>query len=74
MEGYAPVTRILLVGGNASLRGLPEFLTVSLSIPVERADVFANMAPRDNWMPPLDFAESLTYGTAIGLALREHES
>ena len=74
IEGYAPVSRILLVGGNASLRGLPEFLTASLSIPVERADVFANLAPREDWMPPMDFAQSLTYGTAIGLALREYES
>lgn len=69
---HEPVTRAILVGGNATVRGLSEYLETSLKIPVELGDVFTNLAPRDHWLPPLDYMESLAYGTAIGLALREY--
>lgn len=66
------VTRVILVGGNATVRGLPEYLEASLKLPVELGDVFTNMAPKDEWLPPIDYMGSLAYGTAIGLALREY--
>jgi type IV pilus assembly protein PilM len=72
MAAHAPVTRAVLVGGNATLRGLPEYLGASLKVPVELGDVFRNFAPRSVWLPPLDYTESLAFGTAIGLVLREH--
>jgi len=68
----APVTRALLVGGNASVRGLPEYLESSLQIPVAAGDVFTNFASRNVWVPSLDYTPSLAYATAIGLALRDH--
>lgn len=67
-----PVTRAILVGGNATVRGLPEYLQATFKVPVELGDVFANLAPRDSWLPPIDYMESLAYGTAVGLALREY--
>jgi type IV pilus assembly protein PilM len=66
------VSRAILSGGNASLRGLPEYLQSTLRIPVVAGDVFTNFAPRDLWKTHLSHAESLAYATAIGLALREH--
>jgi type IV pilus assembly protein PilM len=72
MAAHAPVSRAVLVGGNATLRGLPEYLGAALKIPVELGDVFKYFAARSEWLPPLDYTESLAYGTAIGLALREH--
>ena len=69
---HEPVTRALLVGGNATVRGLPEYLGSALGIPIELGDVLTNLAPRDRWLPPLDYTESLAYGTAIGLALRDY--
>lgn len=71
-SAHEPVTRAILVGGNATVRGLPEYLETSLKVPVELGDVFTNLAKRDDWLPPLDYMESLAYATAIGLALREH--
>lgn len=71
-SAHEPVTRAILVGGNATVRGLSEYLETSLKIPVELGDVFTNLAPRDYWLPPLDYLESLAYSTAIGLALREY--
>jgi type IV pilus assembly protein PilM len=71
---HEPVTRAILVGGNATVRGLPEYLETSLKVPVALGDVFTNLASRDRWLPPLDYVESLAYATAIGLALREYHA
>jgi type IV pilus assembly protein PilM len=68
---HEPVSHAILVGGNASVRGLPEYLEGSLRIPVTAGDVFTNLASRDTWIPTLDYTESLAYATAIGLALRD---
>ena len=67
----APVTNAILVGGNASVRGFPEYLEGALKIPVTVGDVFTNLASRDTWIPALDYTESLAYATAVGLALRD---
>ncbi|MBU6323481.1 MAG: pilus assembly protein PilM [Patescibacteria group bacterium] len=71
-SGAEPVVRAVLAGGNASVRGLPEYLETALKIPVELGDVFTNLASRDAYLPPVDYQESLAYATAIGLALREY--
>jgi type IV pilus assembly protein PilM len=69
---HEPVSRALIVGGNATVKGLPEYLSSGLKIPVELGDVFTNFASRDVWLPPIDYTESLAYATAIGLALRQY--
>ena len=71
LSGHEPVTHAILAGGNASVRGLPEYLEGALRIPVTAGDVFTNLASRDAWIPTLDYTESLAYATAIGLALRD---
>jgi type IV pilus assembly protein PilM len=71
---HEPIARAILVGGNGNVRGLPEYLETALKIPVSLGDVFTNFAPRANWLPPIDYTDSLGYGTAIGLALREYMS
>ncbi len=65
------VSHIIIAGGNASVRGLPEYLEGALGIPSTAGDVFTNLASRDTWIPPIDYTESLAYATAIGLALRD---
>jgi len=72
MVGYERISRAILVGGNATVRGLPEYLETALKIPVELGDVFRNFASRADWLPPIDYMDSLGFGTAIGLALREY--
>lgn len=71
---HAPVSQAILVGGNASVRGLPEYLEGALQMSVTPGDVFTNLASRDLWIPQIDYTESLGYATAIGLALRDHIS
>jgi type IV pilus assembly protein PilM len=69
---HEPITHALIVGGNASVRGLPEYLESAFEIPVSTGDVFTNFASREVWIPEIDYTESLAYATAIGLALRDH--
>jgi type IV pilus assembly protein PilM len=72
VAAHDSISRAIIVGGNATVRGLPEYLEVTLKIPVELGDVFTNLAPRADWLPSIDYMESLAFGTAIGLGLREY--
>lgn len=72
LAGHEPVSHAILAGGNASIRGLPEYLEGMLKIPVTAGDVFTNLASRNTWIPKLDYSESLAYATTIGLALRDN--
>lgn len=65
------VDKIILCGGNANLAGLPEYLSGSLKIKVERGNVWTNTFSLDDIIPEIDRHHSLSYTTAIGLALRD---
>jgi type IV pilus assembly protein PilM len=71
---YLPKTtidKILLCGGGANLEGLPLFLSPILKIHVELANPWINIFDAEaKKLPELSFSDSLSYTTAIGLALR----
>jgi len=69
---HEPVSQAILIGGNSSVRGLPEYFEGALRIPVKTGNVFANFASHDQWVPSLDYTESLAYAAPIGLALYDH--
>ncbi len=65
------VEKIELCGGGANLKGLTDFLSQELKIPVEIGNPWINILAK----PPkeilgLSFKKSLSYATALGLALR----
>lgn len=65
------VKKVFLCGGGANLKGLPDFLSSELKIPVELANPWINILPEPlKEVPELPFEESLRYTTALGLALR----
>lgn len=66
----SPVARIIVVGGNANLKGLPEYLSRVLGLPVTVANVWTNAFSLDEYVPTLPFQQSLEYTTPVGLALR----
>ena len=68
-RAHEPISHAILSGGNASIKGLPEYFEGIFKIPVVSGDVFTNFASRDVWIPSLTYTESLAYATAIGLAL-----
>lgn len=64
------VKKILISGGGSNLKGLAEFLSVELKIPVEKADPLVNILLKKQKIPPRGGSENLSFATAIGLALR----
>ncbi len=69
-ERVTPVGKVLLVGGSANLKGLPDYIAARIQAPAERGDVWRNVVSYDTYIPPIDRRRSLQYATAIGLALR----
>jgi len=67
---HDPVEKILLCGGNANMIGLPEYLEASVGLPAQRANVWTNAFSFEEVIPEIDFAHSLEYAAAVGLALR----
>jgi len=70
-NGKGIVTKILLSGGGANLKGLPDILSLELKIPVEMGNPWVNILPAPlKEVPELSYEKSLSYTTALGLALR----
>ena len=65
-----PVEKVIICGGNANLRGFPEYLEGSINIPVSVANVWSNALSLNRYVPQMQFSESLEYATAVGLAIR----
>lgn len=65
------IEKIMLCGGGANLKGLPEFLSEQLGIPVQLGDPFTNIIPCEKGKKcPIIYPKALSYVTAFGLALR----
>jgi len=70
-ERQKKIKKIVLCGGGANLRGLPEFLMRSLKVEVVIGSPWVNILDSDSKeLPALAFNDSLRYSTALGLALR----
>ena len=64
------ISKILLCGGDSLLIGLPEYLSFKLKIPTELGNPWVNiLKPQISYIPELPYKRSLTYTTALGLAL-----
>lgn len=69
--GGKGVGKIFLCGGGTNLKGLPEFLTTELKIPVELGNPWINiLADPSKGLAELPLERVLGYTTALGLALR----
>lgn len=65
------IEKVLLCGGGANLKGLPELLSQELKISVEIGNPWINiLAESQKESAQLSFSNSLAYATALGLALR----
>jgi len=65
------LSKVLLCGGGANLKGLTNFLSLKLKLPVLIGNPWINILPKP--LPEvsgLSYQESLKYTTALGLALR----
>jgi len=65
------VEKIFLCGGGANLKNLANFLSLELKTPVELSNPWSNILPEPlKKVPELSYEKSLSYATALGLALR----
>jgi len=69
-ERVTPVGRIVLLGGSANMRGLPEYISGRVHAPVELGNIWRHVCDFDEYIPPIDRKTSLQFGTAVGLAMR----
>lgn len=64
------INSVLLCGGSANLKGLPEYLTETLGVSAVRGNVWENTFSLEHTVPPIDKLHSFGYAAAIGLALK----
>ena len=67
------IQKVILSGREANTLGFKEYLNQTLKVPTEKGNVWLNVTNFDNYIPPLNLATALNFGTAIGLALPENE-
>lgn len=70
---FPKIEAVLLCGGDANLKGLPDYLATNLKLPVRLANPWENMFSFEERIPELPFHQALSYVTAIGLALGDYE-
>jgi len=63
------IEKIILCGGDSNLIGLTDYLSVSMRHKVEVANVWINITNVEKNIPKIDFKKSLSFTTALGLAL-----
>ncbi len=65
------VAGLTLFGEEAELKGLPEYLSSALLLPVSLANIWSNTASFDEYIPPIELCASLPYASAVGAASRD---
>lgn len=70
---HQPIKKLILCGGDSNLIGLTDYLSVSLKIKVETANVWINIEDTQKYIPEMNLEQSLSYATAVGLALGNFE-
>lgn len=69
-DGDGGISKVLLSGGGASMRGLEKYLAITLNVPVEIGNPWVNiLGGKIKSLPELPYEESVRYATALGLAL-----
>ncbi len=65
------IQEIILVGSNAHIEGLPEYLSAALRTNVRLGNPWQNINSLNGYTPPLHAEDALGYAAAFGLALEE---
>jgi type IV pilus assembly protein PilM len=68
-----PIKKVILCGGDSNLTGLAEYFSVSMKTNVEMANVWINITETEKYIPEISFDQSLSFASALGLALGDFE-
>ena len=66
---WPTIDGIYLTGAGSTLRGLGEYLSVGLHMPVKEGNVWTNCLSFDEHVPVLPQPLAIRYGAAIGVNL-----
>jgi type IV pilus assembly protein PilM len=69
-KGGDNIEKIVLCGGGANLKQLPEFLSKELKVYVEMGNPFINIIPPKRNKNYIPYKKALSFTTVLGLALR----
>ena len=74
-EGKArePIKKIIFCGGDSNLIGLADYISQSMKMPVDMANVWVNISETNKHIPEISMRESLGFATALGLALGDFD-
>lgn len=70
--GFPAIDTIYLCGGHSNLTGLDEYLSASLRLKVVQVNPWKNCFSLDDTIPSMKREVSMSYVTAIGLALADY--
>ncbi|MES2224831.1 MAG: hypothetical protein V4478_02485 [Patescibacteria group bacterium] len=65
----AAVQAVFVTGAGSTLRGLDEYLSAGLRLPVREANVWTNCLSFDEHIPSIQKKDAVRYAAAIGVAL-----
>jgi type IV pilus assembly protein PilM len=60
---------VILCGRDAGVNGFREYISASVNLPVVVGNVWTNTFSFDEYVPPIQFNDSLGYAAAVGLAM-----
>jgi type IV pilus assembly protein PilM len=69
---FPTIDTIYLCGGHSNLQGLADYLSVGLKLTVVQANPWINCVSFDSAIPDMSYETSVSYVTAIGLALSDY--
>lgn len=69
---FPPIETIYLCGGHSNLRGLAEYLKVTLKLNVVQVNPWKNCFSFEEIVPDISYETSMSYVTTIGLALTQY--
>ena len=72
-ENAQKISKIILIGGGAGLWGLGDWLSQEISLPVLTGNPLSKIKNSHSAKIKMSLEDSLSYATAIGLALRSFE-
>lgn len=70
--GIKNIETIYLCGGHSNLRGLSDYLSAGLKLPVVQVNPWINCVSFEHAIPEMPLELSMSYVTAIGLALADY--
>ena len=74
LGGFPSIETIYICGGHSNLHGLNDYLGATLRLPVMQANPWVNCFHFEDYVPEMPFETSMSYVTAVGLALADHIS